>query len=173
MIASESIQSKNTLMLAGSAFNNKTATGSVGKQRLLGAEYADQLERMAAKRACEVFHADYANMLTYSGTVANFCAYEAVLNPNDPVLALSHSVGAHQSHGGMGNVSSKFYRFQYFGEDPETMDVDYDEAERKAAKYAIIRHFSQKRKLAYGLQYYWAGGRPGGVAGTAPDGAAH
>lgn len=135
MIASESIQSKNTLMLAGSAFNNKTATGSVGKQRLLGAEYADQLERMAAERACEVFHADYANMLTYSGTVANFCAYEAVLNPNDPVLALSHSVGAHQSHGGMGNVSSKLYRFRYFGVDPETMDVDYDEAERKAAKY--------------------------------------
>ena len=45
--------------------------------------------------------------------------------------------------------------------------------ERKTGKYAIIRHFLQKRKLAYDLQYYWAGGRPVGVAGTAPDGAAH
>lgn len=135
MIASESIQPQMALMLAGSVFNNKTATGSVGRQRLLGAENVDVLERLAAERACEIFGADYANMLTYSGTVANFCAYEAVLSPGDPVLALSHSVGAHQSHGGMGNVSSKFYRFQYFGVDPETMDIDYDEAERKAIKY--------------------------------------
>lgn len=135
MIASESIQPPMALMLAGSAFNNKTATGSVGKQRLLGAENVDTLERLAAERACEIFGADYANMLTYSGTVANFCAYEAILKPNDPVLALSHNVGAHQSHGGTGNVSSRFYRFQYFGVDPETMDIDYDEAERKAEKY--------------------------------------
>lgn len=135
MVASESIQPPMALMLAGSAFNNKTATGSVGKQRLLGAENVDMLERMAAERACEIFGADYANMLTYSGTVANFCAYEAILMPNDPVLALSHSVGAHQSHGGTGNVSSRFYRFQYFGVNPETMDIDYDEAERKAEKY--------------------------------------
>ena len=135
MIASESIQPKMALNLAGSIFNNKTATGSVGKQRLLGAENVDALERLAAERACRIFGAEYANMLTYSGTVANFCAYEAVLNPNDPVLALSHSVGAHQSHGGMGNVSSRFYQFQYFGVDPQTMDIDYDEAEQKAQEY--------------------------------------
>lgn len=135
MIASESIQPKLALELAGSIFNNKTATGSVGKQRLLGAENVDVLERLAAERACKIFGADYANMLTYSGTVANFCAYEAILKPNDSVLALSHNVGAHQSHGGTGNVSSRFYKFQYFGVDPETMDIDYDEAERKAEKY--------------------------------------
>lgn len=136
MIASESIQPKLALELAGSIFNNKTATGSVGKQRLLGAENVDVLERLAADRACEIFGADYANMLTYSGTVANFCAYEAVLEPGDSVLALSHSVGAHQSHGGKGNVSSKLYKFQYFGLDPATMDINYDEAEWKTKKYS-------------------------------------
>lgn len=135
MIASESIQPKLALELAGSIFNNKTATGSVGKQRLLGAENVDMLERLAAERACEIFGADYANMLTYSGTVANFCAYEAILNPNDSVLALSHSVGAHQSHGGTGNVSSKLYKFQYFGLDHATMEINYDEAEWKTKKY--------------------------------------
>lgn len=135
MIASESIQPAMALELAGCIFNNKTATGSVGKQRLLGAENVDWLERLAAERACKIFGADYANMLPYSGTVANFCAYEAVLNPKDSVLALSHSVGAHQSHGGMGNVSSKVYQFQYFGVNPMTMEIDYDEAERKAEEY--------------------------------------
>jgi len=135
MIASESIQPKMALQLAGSIFNNKTATGTVGKQRLLGAENVDELERLAAERACNIFGADYANMLPYSGTVANFCAYEAVLNPGDLVLALSHGVGAHQSHGGKKNVSARFYRFQYFGVHPGTMDIDYEEAQEKAEKY--------------------------------------
>ncbi len=135
MIASESIQPKMALQLAGSIFNNKTATGTVGKQRLLGAENVDELERLAAERACNIFGADYANMLPYSGTVANFCAYEAVLNPGDLVLALSHGVGAHQSHGGKKNVSARFYRFQYFGVHPGTMNIDYEEAQEKAERY--------------------------------------
>lgn len=135
MIASESIQPRLALELAGSVFNNKTATGNIGKQRLLGAENVEMLERLAAERACRIFGAEYANMLPYSGTVANFCAYEAVLEPGDCVLALSHGVGAHQSHGGAGNVSSKWYRFRYFGLDPVTLDINYDEAEEKAQKF--------------------------------------
>ena len=106
MIASESIQSAEALMLAGSAFNNKTALGRIGNQRLQGSEYADMLERLASKRACEIFGAEHANMVTYSGSVANFSAYAAVLKPGDPVLALSPATGAHQTHGGRNNVSS-------------------------------------------------------------------
>lgn len=135
MVASESIQPKEALMLAGSVFNNKTATGSVGRQRLLGSEVVDRIERIAAARACEVFDADYANMLTYSGTVANFSAYGAVLNPGDPVLALSHGVGAHQSHGGEKNISSMLYDFRYFGLDRDTLDIDYETADRIAAGF--------------------------------------
>ena len=55
MIASESIQPKEALLLAGSVFNNKTAVGQVGNQRLLGSQNADALEKLASERACEVF----------------------------------------------------------------------------------------------------------------------
>ena len=133
MIASESIQPQMALLLAGSAFNNKTAVGSIGKQRLQGSEYADTLERLAAARVCEIFGAEHANVTTYSGTVANFCAYESVLKPYDSVVTLAPDVGAHQSHGGNGNISSKLYQFHYFGIKRGTSEIDYEEAERMAA----------------------------------------
>ena len=138
MIASESIQDAEALMLAGSVFNNKTAVGSIGNQRLQGSEYADMLERLAAKRACEIFGAEHANMTTYSGSVANFCAYSAVLKPGDPVVALSSEVGAHQSHGGGKNISSSFYKFRYFGLERDTFEIDYNEAE------SIVREHKPK-----------------------------
>lgn len=134
MVASESIQPAEALFLAGSVFNNKTAVGPVGKQRLEGSQYADMLERLAARRACEVFGAEHANMTTYSGSVANFCAYEAVLKAGDVVLALDPSTGSHQSHGGKGNVSSRTYRFYYFGLKKDTLEVDYESAEKIAGE---------------------------------------
>ena len=135
MIASESMQPKIALELAGSVFNNKTAVGNIGNQRLLGSQNADELEKIAAQRAREVFGADYANMVTYSGSVSNFCAYSAVLSPGDRVLAMDPASGSHQSHGGVKNISSKLYSFKYFGLDPETLDIDYASAERLTKEF--------------------------------------
>ena len=82
MVASESIQPNEALYLAGSAFNNKTAVGRIGNQRLKGSIYADEIEKLCKDRVMQVFGAEHANVVTYSGSVANFCAYNAVLNPN-------------------------------------------------------------------------------------------
>lgn len=135
MIASESIQPSATLAVAGSIFNNKTAVGLPHKQRLKGSQFAAALEELAAKRACEVFGADHANMLPYSGSMANYCAYSAVLALGDRVLSMNPSAGAHQTHGAAANVSSKMYQFEYFGLDPETLLIDYEEAERKTREF--------------------------------------
>lgn len=132
MIASESIQPSAARVLAGSIFNNKTAVGLPQKQRLKGSQYASMLENLAARRACEIFGAEHANMLTYSGSMANYCAYSAVLSLGDKVLALEPSAGAHQTHGGSANIASKLYSFEYFGLCRDTLLIDYDEAERKA-----------------------------------------
>ena len=134
MVASESIQPRAALRLAGSAFNNKTAVGRVGNQRLLGSQYADRLERLAAERACEIFGAEHANLTTYSGSVANFCAYASVLKPGDAVLAMEPSSGSHQSHGGSKNISAKLYDFSFFGLKPDTLEIDYEGAARLAAE---------------------------------------
>lgn len=132
MIASESLQPAAAREIAGSVFNNKTAVGLPHKQRLKGSQYAAQLERLAGQRACDVFGAEHANMLPYSGTTANYCAYTACLSPGDPVLALEPAAGAHQTHGAEANLSARIYQFDFFGLNRDTLLLDYEEAERKA-----------------------------------------
>lgn len=153
MIASESIQPKMALEIAGGVFNNKTAVGNPGNQRLQGSQYAEQLERLAAERACAIFGAEHANMTPYSGTVANFCAYGAVLEPGDTVLAMDPVTGAHQSHGGSKNLSSKLYEFHFFGLDPKTLDIDYADAAQKARelrpKLIVIGSAAYPRRIDY------------------------
>ena len=153
MIASESVQPRLALELAGSVFNNKTAVGNPGKQRLKGSQYAERLECLVAARACSLFGADHAVVTTYSGSVANYCAYAAMLNPGDRVLAMEPSAGAHQTHGGAKNVSSGIYRFSYFGLHPDTLLIDYDAAERIAAEFRpklmVVGSAAYSRRIDY------------------------
>lgn len=153
MTASESLQSLVTLELSACAFANRTAVGTPGNQRLTGAGQAEALERLAAARACRIFGADHADLTTCSGSVANFCAYGAVMQPGDTVLALDPAAGAHQSHGGAKNISSKLYRFSFFGLDRETLDIGYAEAERLARelhpKLIVIGSSAYPRKIDY------------------------
>ncbi|MBQ7152620.1 MAG: serine hydroxymethyltransferase [Clostridia bacterium] len=153
MIASESIQPPASLILSGSAFANKTAVGNPGKQRLKGSQYADELERLAAERACELFGADHAIMTPYSGSVANYCAFAAFLSPGDRVLAMDPAAGAHQTHGGLRNISSRLYKFSYFGLDKETMLIDYAQAAEIAEAFKpnlmVVGSASYSRKIDY------------------------
>ena len=123
MIASESIQSDTVLALQGCVFNNKTAVGLPGHQRLLGSDAADALERL------------YANVNPYSGSVANYCAFAACMRPGDRAVALDSPAGSHQTHGSKNNATASIYRFRYFGLDPDTMLIDYDAAERLVREY--------------------------------------
>jgi len=153
MIASESVQPTMTLELAGSIFNNKTAVGNPAKQRLKGSQYVAQLEVLSAERACQVFGADHAIMTTYSSSVANYCAYAACLNLGDHVLSMDPSAGAHQTHGGRKNISSRLYSFRYFGLNKETLLVDYDEAERITKEFKpkliVVGSAAYSRDLDY------------------------
>ena len=117
MVASESIQDAVTLALSGSDFANKTVVGLPGHQRLLGSETIDRLEQLAAERACVLFGAEHANMLPYSGTTANLCVMDGLLQPGDTVLALDPEHGSHASHGRAAHISSRLYRFVHFGVD--------------------------------------------------------
>lgn len=109
-----------------SAFCNKTAVGLPGKQRLGGSQAADQMEKLAAKRACELFGADHANMLPCSGTTANLCVYQAILQPGDAILALDPDQISHASHGRAEHITGSMYRFIHFGLDEDTLEIDYD-----------------------------------------------
>ncbi len=166
MIASESLQDCVTLELMGSDFGGKTAVGLPGHQRLLGSEAIDALETLAAERTCNLFGAEHANMLPYSGTTANLCTYAGLLSPGDTVLALDPEHGSHASHGREAHISSQIYRFVHFGVDPETQCLDYDQLEAMAcssrpkllligaSSYPRIFDYPRLEQIAHGVGAY-------------------
>lgn len=132
LIASESIQSPQLLEINGCAFNNKTAVGKPGDMHLLGSQYADELMALTAKRACELYGADHANVQVYSGSTANYAVYAACLKLGDTVLAMSPNQGGHATHGSSANIVSEMYNFVHYGVDPESQLIDYDALEKQA-----------------------------------------
>ncbi len=132
LIASESIQSPQLLEINGCAFNNKTAVGKPGDMHLLGSQFADELIALAAKRACELYGADHANVQVYSGSTANYAVYAACLKLGDTVLAMSPNQGGHATHGSSANIVSEMYHFVHYGVDPDTQLIDYDKLEKMA-----------------------------------------
>jgi glycine hydroxymethyltransferase len=135
LIASENFVSEAVLEAMGSVLTNKYAEGYPGRRYYGGCEYADDVERLARKRAKELFGAEAANVQPHSGSQANQAVYFTVLEPGDTVLGMDLSHGGHLTHGHPLNLSGKLYNFVPYGvkEDDET--IDYDALEALAAKH--------------------------------------
>ena len=132
MIASESTAPLAVMELSGSVFTNKTLEGYPGKRFQAGSEVADKVEELAWKRAKELFGAEHVNIQSYSGSTANYSVFASVLNPGDLILSLRLDQGGHLTHGSPANWVSKIYRHVFYGVDPKTELIDYDELEKIA-----------------------------------------
>lgn len=132
LIASENFVPLYILQAQGSIFTNKYAEGYPHKKYYGGCEFVESAEEIAAKRACELFGADHANMQPHSGTQANMGVYFSVLEPGDTILAMDLAQGGHLSHGHPLNFSGRFYGIVSYGVNRDTETIDYDEVERLA-----------------------------------------
>jgi glycine hydroxymethyltransferase len=135
MIASESTAPLAVMELTGSVFTNKTLEGYPGARFQAGSQVADQVETMAVERAKELFHAEHANIQSYSGSTANYSVFASVLKPGDKVLSMRLDQGGHLTHGSPANWVSKIYNFDFYAMDPETELIDYDALEEKAKEF--------------------------------------
>ncbi|NLM99073.1 MAG: serine hydroxymethyltransferase, partial [Campylobacteraceae bacterium] len=79
MIASENFTYPSVMQAMGSIFTNKYAEGYPGKRYYGGCEFADEVENLAIKRACELFDCKFANVQPNSGSQANQGVYNALL----------------------------------------------------------------------------------------------
>lgn len=93
---------------------------------------ADKVEELAWKRAKELFGAEHVNIQSYSGSTANYSVFASVLNPGDLILSMRLDQGGHLTHGSPANWVSKIYRHVFYGLDPKTELIDYDELEKIA-----------------------------------------
>ncbi len=132
LIASENFTSVSVMEAVGSVLTNKYAEGYPSKRYYGGCEKVDMVEDLARERACELFHAGFANVQPHSGASANFAAYLALCEEGDTILGMSLDHGGHLTHGSPVNFSGLLYTIASYGVDPETETINYDELERIA-----------------------------------------
>jgi glycine hydroxymethyltransferase len=126
LIASENFVSEAVLEAMGSVLTNKYAEGYPGRRYYGGCEFSDVVERLARKRAKELFGAEHANVQPHSGSQANQGVYFSVLEPGDTVFGMDLAHGGHLTHGHPLNLSGILYKFVPYGVRREDETIDYD-----------------------------------------------
>ncbi|HUA96295.1 MAG TPA: serine hydroxymethyltransferase [Acidimicrobiales bacterium] len=134
LIASENFTSPAVLAATGSVLTNKYSEGYPGRRYYGGNRIIDEVEDLARDRATALFGAEHANVQPHAGALANLAVYQALLEPGDTVLAMRLDHGGHLTHGSPASVTSKIWRFVYYGVTPATDDpsnpgevIDFDQ----------------------------------------------
>ncbi|MGW4347629.1 serine hydroxymethyltransferase [Streptomyces sp. NPDC004690] len=125
LTAAENFTSPAVLAALGSPLANKYAEGYPGDRHHRGCEFVDAAERLAVRRATELFGAEHANVQAHSGSSAVLAAYAALLRPGDTVLALGLPHGGHLTHGSPANFSGRWFDFVGYGVDAESGLIDH------------------------------------------------
>ncbi|HET7038456.1 MAG TPA: serine hydroxymethyltransferase [Gemmatimonadales bacterium] len=133
LIASENFVSRAVLEAVGSPLTNKYAEGYPGRRYYGGCEIVDEIERLAIRRAKELFGAEHANVQPHSGAQANMAAYFAVLKAGDRLLGMELAHGGHLTHGAPVNLSGQLFQVARYGVDPATGLIDMNRV-REAAR---------------------------------------
>jgi glycine hydroxymethyltransferase len=153
LIASENYASPRVMAAQGSVLTNKYAEGYPFKRYYGGCEFVDEVEQVAIDRLKTLYSAEYANVQPHSGSQANAAVMLALLEPKDVILGMSLSEGGHLTHGSKVNFSGRIYQSEFYGLDPQTGKIDYQQVRELAKKYqpkVIIAGFS-----AYSQELDW------------------
>lgn len=122
-----------------------------------GTEFANLIESLARRRAAELFanervSADrlFVNVQPLSGAPVNSAVYTALIQPGDTIMGMNLLHGGHLSHGSPAARSGKQYKAMFYGVDPKTELIDYEQVRALALQY--------KPKIIIGgyTSYPWA-----------------
>jgi glycine hydroxymethyltransferase len=160
LIASENYVSQAVLQAQGSIFTNKYAEGLPGKRYYGGCDNCDVVENLAIERVKKLFGAEHANVQPHSGASANTAVMLATLKPGDTILGMNLSHGGHLSHGSKVNISGIYFNSVFYGVNPATGFIDYDQLRNTALEnrpkliiagfsaYPRILDFAKFREIA-------------------------
>jgi glycine hydroxymethyltransferase len=166
LIASENFVSEAVLEAQGSVCTNKYAEGLPGKRYYGGNDHMDVIERLAIERVKKLFNAPHANVQPHSGAQANMAVYFAMLSPGDTIMGMALDHGGHLTHGWPVSMSGKWFHSTFYGVNPETGRIDYDEVARLAkenkpkmiicgaSNYSRIIDFAKFREIADSVGAY-------------------
>jgi glycine hydroxymethyltransferase len=132
LIASENYASRAVMEAQGSILTNKYAEGYPGKRYYGGCQFVDEVETLAIERLKKLFGAEAANVQPHSGSQANMAVYLAILKAGESILGMSLTHGGHLTHGSPANFSGKLFKAEFYGLNPETERLDYDQIRDQA-----------------------------------------
>jgi glycine hydroxymethyltransferase len=135
LIASENIVSRLVLEAQGSVLTNKTVEGLPYGRYYGGAEFADAIEALAVRRACELFGCRFANVQPHSGSNANAGVFLGLLKLGDPILSMNIAAGGHISHGHPATLTGRDYKIAAYGVDRKSEWIDLDEVRDLALRH--------------------------------------
>ncbi|MCA1960085.1 MAG: serine hydroxymethyltransferase [Desulfomonile sp.] len=127
LIASENFTSRAVMEAQGSILTNKYAEGYPGRRYYGGCLHVDVIEEVARRRACELFHAEHANVQPHSGSQANMSVYFTAMKPGDTYLGMDLSHGGHLSMGHPKSFSGIIYQVVPYNVRRDTHLIDYDQ----------------------------------------------
>ena len=135
LIASENIPSPAVREAVMSDFGNRYAEGWRGERVYAGCTYIDEVEIQCMELAQKLFKAEFADVRSVSGVVANLAIYSAYSNPGDVMIASSIPAGGHISHGKKEHSGTAGLvhglDIEFFAFDPEEMTLDVDKTKAK------------------------------------------
>jgi glycine hydroxymethyltransferase len=135
LIASENYAYAAVREAQGTILTNKYAEGYPGKRYYAGCEHIDSVEDLARTRALQLFPgSEHVNVQPHSGASANIAAFDTLMKPGDPFVAMSLSQGGHLSHGAPVNVSGKWFTPHFYGVREDDGLIDWEGVERAVAE---------------------------------------
>ncbi len=135
MIASENYASRAVIEAQANVMTNKYAEGYPGARYYGGCEYVDVVERLAIKRARQLFGAEHVNVQPHCGSQANMAVYLSFFKPGDVIMGMDLSHGGHLTHGSSASFSGTMFKAVSYGLNEETQRIDYDQIRKLAEKY--------------------------------------
>lgn len=115
--------------------HNAIAEGLLGHRPYAGVEGFNQIERIAVETAKLLFNAEHANVQPHSVSQANQAVYQGLLEDGDRVLGMKFTDGGHLTHGMAQNFSGRFFNFNFYGVNPQTGEIDYEQLSQQAQNF--------------------------------------
>lgn len=84
--------------LLSSGLGSRPSLGYAGLKYEMGLEAIEEIEVIAARLACNVFDAGFAEIRVGSGALANLYAFMATSKPGDSIIVPPATVGGHVTH---------------------------------------------------------------------------
>lgn len=155
MIASENYASRAVIEAQANVMTNKYAEGYPGARYYGGCEFVDRVERLARSRANRLFDSEHANVQPHSGSQANMAVYLSFIETGDTIMGMDLSHGGHLTHGSPVSFSGKIYKPVFYGLNPETERIDYDQvrdvARKNRPKLIIAGASAYPRRIDFSL----------------------